>query len=154
MPVAPTLGRSWIIGVLLFTFSMGHAAYAATGNEKATGTTAAEKTAPVAEPANAAGSQTPEGQVDELRRRVEILAAEVEKLRSGEVETVVVTEQERRSLGVAPSAAATYRRRTEGVSLAGYDLSLNVVADIFVNVTHCSGVTGLAVVFVRHSSPV
>ena len=120
MPAARTLGRSWMIGVLLFTSSMGRASYAATGNEKAAGTTAAEKTAPVAEPANAAGSQTPEGLVDELRRRVEILAAEVEKLRSGEVETVEVTEQERRSLGVAPSAAATYRRRTEGVSLAGY----------------------------------
>ena len=59
-------------------------------------------------------------QVDELRRRVEILAAEVEKLRSGEPEEVELTEERRRALGLAPSAAATYRRRGQGVSFAGY----------------------------------
>jgi hypothetical protein len=59
-------------------------------------------------------------QVEELRRRVDVLAAEVEKLRSGEPATVEVTEEQRRSLGLSPSAAATYRRATEGVSFAGY----------------------------------
>jgi hypothetical protein len=59
-------------------------------------------------------------QVDELRRRIEILAAEVEKLRSGEAEEVELTEARRRALGLAPSAAATYRRTGQGVSFAGY----------------------------------
>jgi hypothetical protein len=62
---------------------------------------------------------TPE-QVDELRRRIDILAAEVEQLRSGEPEAVELSEQRRRSLGLAPSAAATYRRGSSGVSFAGY----------------------------------
>jgi hypothetical protein len=59
-------------------------------------------------------------QIDELRRRIEILAAEVERLRSGEEATVEITDERRRALGLAPSAASTYRRRTEGVSFAGY----------------------------------
>src|SRR5688572_16702700 len=64
-------------------------------------------------------SQTPE-QVDELRRRLDLLAAEVERLRSGEPESIELTEERRRALGLAPSAAATYRRASEGVSFAGY----------------------------------
>jgi hypothetical protein len=69
------------------------------------------------------GEQTPAddtAQVDELRRRLEILAAEVEQLRSGEPEQIEITEERRRALGLAPSAAATYRRRGQGVSFAGY----------------------------------
>jgi hypothetical protein len=62
---------------------------------------------------------TPEA-IAELSRRLEVLAAEVERLRSGEPEQVELTEARRRALGLAPSAAATYRRTTEGVSLAGY----------------------------------
>jgi hypothetical protein len=59
-------------------------------------------------------------QIDELRRRIEVLAAEVEQLRSGETPEIALSEERRRSLGLAPSAAATYRRATEGVSFAGY----------------------------------
>ncbi len=59
-------------------------------------------------------------QVEELRRRVDILAAEVEQLRSGEPETIELSDERRRALGLAPSAAATYRRSSSGVSLAGY----------------------------------
>jgi hypothetical protein len=59
-------------------------------------------------------------QVDELRRRIEILAAEVEKLRSGEPDEIELTEERRRALGLAPSAAATYRRADQGMSFAGY----------------------------------
>jgi hypothetical protein len=59
-------------------------------------------------------------QIEELRRRLEILAAEVEQLRSGEPEEEELTEERRRALGLAPSAAATYRRRGQGVSFAGY----------------------------------
>jgi hypothetical protein len=63
--------------------------------------------------------QSPES-IEELRRRVEILAAEVEKLRSGEPDTVDLSDDRRRALGLAPSAAATYRRKSEGVAFAGY----------------------------------
>jgi hypothetical protein len=61
-----------------------------------------------------------QGDVEELRRRVDVLAAEVEKLRSGEPEAAEISDERRRALGLAPSAAATYRRRGEGLSLAGY----------------------------------
>ena len=56
--------------------------------------------------------------VAELQRRLEILAEEVERLRSGETR-VDLTEDEARALGLAPSAAATYSE-SSGVSLAGY----------------------------------
>ena len=59
-------------------------------------------------------------QIEELRRRLEVLAAEVEQLRSGETPQIELTDERRRSLGLAPSAAATYRRASEGVSFAGY----------------------------------
>lgn len=56
--------------------------------------------------------------VQELERRIELLAEEVERLRSGEAERDVTIEQAR-ALGLAPSAAATYRQAA-GVSIAGY----------------------------------
>lgn len=59
-------------------------------------------------------------QLDELRRQIEVLAAEVEKLRSGEPEQIEVSEQRRQALGLAPSAVGVYRRASPGVSLAGY----------------------------------
>ena len=60
-------------------------------------------------------------QLEELRRRVDVLAAELERLRSGETtEELTITSERRRSLGLAPSAAATYRRSSQGVSFAGY----------------------------------
>ena len=61
-----------------------------------------------------------EAQIQELRRRIDLLAAELELLRSGEAPQAEVTAARRESLGLAPSAAATYRRTTQGVSLAGY----------------------------------
>ena len=61
-----------------------------------------------------------QAQIDELERRIEVLAAEVEQLRSGEAPQIELTDERRRALGLAPSAAATYRRATEGVSFAGY----------------------------------
>ena len=81
---------------------------------------AAAQQAP-AEPAPAGGAQasTPE-QVDELRRRLDLLAAEVERLRSGEPEQIEVSEARRRALGLAPSAARTYQRASQGISFAGY----------------------------------
>jgi hypothetical protein len=63
------------------------------------------------------GSEPPD--VEELARRVELLAEELERLRSGEAEEVELTDDERRAMGLAPSAAAVYRKRA-GVSFAGY----------------------------------
>lgn len=82
----------------------------------------AQRIPPAGEPAE--GTQTTQGQVDELQRRIEVLAAEVEKLRSGEEETVEVPDERRRALGLAPSAAATYRRKNAGLSFAGYGEAL------------------------------
>jgi uncharacterized protein YlxW (UPF0749 family) len=59
-------------------------------------------------------------QIDELRRQVEILAEEIERLRAAEPAPVEITEREGRARGLAPSAAAVYRRTTEGVSFGGY----------------------------------
>ena len=56
--------------------------------------------------------------VEELERRIELLAEEVERLRSGEPENEVTVDQAR-ALGLAPSAASTYAIDS-GVSIAGY----------------------------------
>ena len=70
-----------------------------------------------------AGSGAGEGQDDpvdiaELERRVEILAEELERLRSGEPDREVTIDRAR-ALGLAPSAAAAYAQDA-GVSIAGY----------------------------------
>ena len=56
----------------------------------------------------AEGQEQPQQAIDveELRRRLDVLAAEVEKLRSGEPAQIELTEARRRSLGLAPSAAS------------------------------------------------
>ena len=75
--------------------------------------------ADVAEAETAAGgTETQDADVAELERRIELLAEEVERLRSGEPE-VEVTVDRARALGLAPSAAATYGIDS-GVSIAGY----------------------------------
>ena len=65
--------------------------------------------------------EAPEQQPDlaELRRRLDLLAEEVERLRSGEAPQVGLSADEARAIGLAPSAAATYGRG-QGVSIAGY----------------------------------
>ena len=57
-------------------------------------------------------------EVEELHRQLDILAEEVELLRSGEPEREL-TEEKRKSLGLSPSASKVYRK-PKGVSLAGY----------------------------------
>jgi hypothetical protein len=64
----------------------------------------------------AASAQNPE--VAEIQRKLDVLAAEVEKLRSGEPEVEVAPERAK-NLGLSPSAASVYRKQ-KGVSLAGY----------------------------------
>ena len=66
----------------------------------------------------AGGTEAQDADVAELERRIELLAEEVERLRSGEPE-VEVTVDRARALGLAPSAAAAYGIDS-GVSIAGY----------------------------------
>ena len=54
----------------------------------------------------------------EVRRQVDILAFEVERLRSGEPE-IEITDDQARSKGLGPAAATIYRKQ-QGVSIAGY----------------------------------
>ena len=57
---------------------------------------------------------------EELKRRLDLLAAEVEQLRSGETDTTQkLTPAERQMLGLGPSASSVYERKS-GVSFAGY----------------------------------
>ena len=67
-----------------------------------------------AQPTDEADTQAEsEQQVDatdiaELQRQIEILAEELERLRSGEESQDELSEDETRALGLAPSAAAAY----------------------------------------------
>ena len=80
------------------------------------GSAGAEEPAEAEAPAE--GEQSDDIDLEELQRQLEILAQEVERLRSGE-EQVELTEEDARALGLAPSAAATYEQDA-GVSIAGY----------------------------------
>jgi hypothetical protein len=62
----------------------------------------------------------PANEIEELRRQIDVLAEEIEQLRSGEVDMVELTPERQSTLGLAPSAAAAYERRTPGISFAGY----------------------------------
>ena len=78
--------------------------------------------------AEAAGTAAQEPDVAELEQRIEVLAEEIERLRSGEDERLDVDEARR--LGLAPSAAATYAI-DRGVSIAGYgEMLLENYADM------------------------
>ena len=91
--------------------------------ERSSGVEAGEPATPEGAEAEPAQAEADEGQDDpidvtELERRVEILAEELERLRSGEPDREVTIDQAR-ALGLAPSAAATYEIDS-GVSIAGY----------------------------------
>ena len=66
---------------------------------------------------DATAEQPPD--LDELRRRLDLLAEEVERLRSGETSSVGLSADEARAIGLAPSASAIYGRG-QGLSIAGY----------------------------------
>src|SRR6266542_457473 len=65
------------------------------------------------------GDDKQDPDLQELRRRLDLLAAEVETLRSGETQGTPLTDPQRRLLGLGPSAASVYERKA-GVSIAGY----------------------------------
>lgn len=83
--------------------------------------TAAPAETPPRDPAVTSDPQpsAQQAEIEELKRRLELLAAEVERLRSGEEPEQELTDERRRALGLAPSASAAYRRR-QGLSFAGY----------------------------------
>src|SRR5262245_61356294 len=73
---------------------------------------------PNTEPSPSTPGQAQNPEVAEIQRKLDVLAAEVEKLRSGEPE-VEITPDRAKGLGLSPSAASVYRKQ-KGVSLAGY----------------------------------
>ncbi len=84
-----------------------------------------------AEPEAAEEAETAEQEVDvaELERRIDVLAEEIERLRSGEEGERLDVDDARR-LGLAPSAAAAYAIDS-GVSIAGYgEMLLENYADV------------------------
>lgn len=60
--------------------------------------------------------------IQELRRQVDVLASEIESLRSGEAE-LEITPEKAKILGLGPAAAAIYKKK-QGVSIAGYGEAL------------------------------
>ena len=61
-----------------------------------------------------------EARIEELSRQVQVLAAEMERLRSGESDVEIeVSDDEARQLGLGSAAASVYRQ-DQGVSIAGY----------------------------------
>lgn len=117
------------IGVLMLALA-GSALPAAA--QDASGPAAAEPGEPVAHPAEAGGGPAigvQQADIEELERRIEVLAEEIERLRSGEQE-VEISVEDARAMGLAPSAAAAYGIE-RGVSIAGYGEMLyeNYAAD-------------------------
>ena len=113
------VGLRWVLLVIV----MCGAAPTARAQE-APGDTAVEPVSPVGDAVEAeagAPEQQPDQQPDmeELRRRLDLLADEVERLRSGEDPGAELSTDAARAIGLAPSAAATYGRQ-QGVSIAGY----------------------------------
>ncbi len=107
--------RTWgALSLVIFLYPIGASAQQSSGPVTTTEAVSADGDAGSNQP-----QQGPES-IEELRRRLDILAAEVEKLRSGEPDTIDLSDDRRRALGLAPSAAATYRRKSEGVAFAGY----------------------------------
>ena len=67
---------------------------------------------------NEEGSEETQVDVRELERRVDLLAEELERLRSGEGGREL-TDEDARAMGLAPSASAVFRTN-RGLSIAGY----------------------------------
>jgi len=80
----------------------------------------ARPAAPTSQPAPPAQDASAAGQIQELRRQVDILAEEIEKLRSADQPASPLPAEEAMALGVGPAAASVYERRQQGVSIAGY----------------------------------
>lgn len=117
-----------VAGALLIYFSTGGSAFAGDANAKLQ-----ELENRLKQLEEKQATVTPEkgaedaGSIQELRRRLDVLAEEIEKLRSGEAE-LEVTQEKATALGLGPSAASIYRK-TRGVSIAGYGEMLFQIFD-------------------------
>ena len=121
------MSRMLVVGLVVLMLTVAAPTRpAAAAPQDVGGPAPAEPGEPVSEPAPAeAGASEAESagaeqqaDIEELERRIEVLAEEIERLRSGEQETEVTIEAAR-ALGLAPSAAAAYGIE-QGVSIAGY----------------------------------
>ena len=122
--------RAFLLSITICCVAGTAAAQDVTGDTPAVPSDAAVGTTADAGAGDAAGveatatNEAPEQQpdpvnVDELMRRLDLLAEEVERLRSGEEPRAGLSADEARAIGLAPSDAATYGRG-EGLSIAGY----------------------------------
>ena len=117
--------RSFILGLLLTLFTS--LAWCETQDEKIK---KLEQRIEQLEKQLAAATQSSGSEnVEEIRRQLEILASEVEKLRSGEEEELEISESERQALGLGSSAATVYTK-TRGPSLAGYGEMLTKILEM------------------------
>ena len=79
----------------------------------------ADSSAPESEETTASSAEgEQQADVEELERRIDLLAEELERLRSGESDRELSTD-DARAIGLAPSAAAVFRAN-RGLSIAGY----------------------------------
>ena len=114
--------RTMFVGLKRFLLIIAVSGLAASaGAQEVPGDTPAESPADTPAPESTATDEAAEQQpdLDELRRRIDLLAAEVERLRSGEAPRAGLSADEARAIGLAPSASATYGEG-RGLSIAGY----------------------------------
>ena len=130
----------WVLAIAMAACLAGVPAVFAQGGgpagdaEEATATESSSPAEPAGADGEAAAAEAADGEagnegeagqqtdIAELERRIELLAEELERLRSGEPE-IEITPDDARALGLAPSAAATYGIE-QGVSIAGYGEAL------------------------------
>jgi hypothetical protein len=116
--------RSWSRGFLAGLLAAGmssstiHAAQQPGSNEPSP-PPSKTSTTETAGSSQAAQAQKKDPDLEELKRRLDVLAGEVEALRSGEERRTPLTEEQTRLLGLGPSAASVYEQKA-GVSVAGY----------------------------------
>ena len=110
----------WVLTALILGIAVAQsAAQPSPGSDDATGVADEDAEDEEETGVNDAAESGQDQDIIELERRIDVLAEEVERLRSGE-QLVELSEDESRALGLAPSAAATYARGQQGVSIAGY----------------------------------
>ena len=124
-----SMSRLFVCGLVVLMLALaGIAQPAAAAPQDGRGPAGAEPGEPAADPADPAepaeeseaesSLAEQEADIEELERRIEVLAEEVERLRSGEPDSEITLDQAR-ALGLPPSASAVYGRES-GVSIAGY----------------------------------
>ena len=107
-----------ILSLFIFVAANVFSPFNATAQNTSSGPNATEPETSPAAVTLPADEEEQDSDIEELERRIDVLAEEIERLRSGEPE-IEVTDERARALGVAPSAAGVYRTES-GFSIAGY----------------------------------